>query len=57
MKLKELATQILALPEEQQEQPALIQDDNTGEFVELTKIVIDDDSPIHLNQALDSYST
>ncbi len=42
MTLKELARQINAMPAEQQEQVALIFDDNVGRFIELTSFVVDD---------------
>ena len=44
MTLKELARQINAMPAEQQEQAALIFDDNVGRFIELTSFVVDDDN-------------
>lgn len=55
MNLRELATQINDMSPAQQEQVALIQDDNTGEFVELLGFVIDEEAPLYLRQANIAY--
>jgi len=43
MNWKQLAEQISKMPPEEQNQTALIFDDNEGRFIELTEFVIDDD--------------